>query len=65
MHCSFCFYLYFDCGGSLLLLTVLSLVGEVGGYSSLWCAGFSFGGFSCCGEEALSVPTLVVGACGL
>ena len=32
-----------------------SLVAASGGCSSLRCAGFSLGGFSCCGARALGV----------
>ena len=38
----------------------LSLVAASGGYSSLWCAGFS-----CCGAQALGARASVVVACGL
>ena len=46
-------YLFFGCVGSLLLCTGFSLAVESGGYSSFWCAGFSWGGFSCCRARAL------------
>ena len=38
----------------------LSLVEVSGGYSLLWCAGFSLGDFSCCGAQALGAWASVV-----
>ena len=40
----------------------LSLVAASGGYSSLWCTGFSLGGFSCCRARALGAWDSVVAA---
>ena len=42
-----------------------SLVVASGGYSSLQCAGFSLGGFSCRGARALGTQASVVVALGL
>ena len=49
----------------MLLCTGFSLAAVSGGYSWLWCAGFSLGGFSCCGARALGVRASVVVALGL
>ena len=44
----------------------LSLVAASGGYSSLWCAGFSHcSDFSCCGAQALGAQASVIVARGL
>ena len=43
----------------------LSLVAASGGYSSLWCSGFSLRWFSCCGAWALGTWASVVVARGL
>ena len=57
------FYI-FDCGGSLLLCR-LSLVAVSRCYSSLWCKGYSCGGFSYCGTQVQGVWASVVAVCGL
>ena len=55
----------FGCVGSLLLHVGFPLVAASGGYSSLRCAGFSCGVFSCCGARALGARASVVVARGL
>ena len=42
-----CFFYFWLCW-VIVAARGLSLVAESGGYSSLWCAGFSLRGFSCC-----------------
>ena len=44
---------------------LFSLVVASRGYSSLWCMGFSLGGFSCCRARALGARASVVVALGL
>ena len=58
---NFFFLIYFIFGyvGSLLPRVGFSLVAASGGYSSLWCAGFS-----CCGAWALGAWASVVVARG-
>ena len=70
-------YLIFGCGGSSLLHAGFSLAAESGGYSSLWCAGFSLqwllflqstgsrpAGFSSCGAWASVVVARRLSTCG-
>ena len=70
-HPQLCIFLYinlfiiFGCIGSSLLRAGFSLIAVSGGYSSLWCAGFSLGGFSCCGARALGMRASVVVERGL
>ena len=73
------FYLFivFGCIGSSLLCAAFSLVAASGGYSSLWCAGFSLQwllllqstgsrrvGFSSCGAWASVVLACGLSSCG-
>ena len=54
-------YLFiFGCIGSSLLRVGFSLVVASGGYSWLWCSGFS-----CCGARALGAQASVVAVRGL
>ena len=55
----FIFYI-FGCTGSLLLRAGFSLVAANGGCSSLQCASFLLGGFSCCRAWALGTWASVV-----
>ena len=59
------FIFIFGCIGCLLLRAGFSLVVASRGYSSLRCAGFSLGGFSCCRAQALGARASVVVALGL
>ena len=59
------FIYIFGCVGSLLLHAGFSLVVASEGYTSLRCAGFSLGGFSCCRARALGTQASVVVACRL
>ena len=59
------FIFIFGCVGSSLLREGFSLVAASRGYSSLRCAGFSLGGFSCCGTRAIGAWASVVVARGL
>ena len=53
-------FIYLFIYGSLLLHAGFLQLLRVGGYSSLRCAGFSLGGFSCCGARALGAWASVV-----
>ena len=61
-----CFFGFFflGCVGSSSLCG-LSLVAASGGYSSLWCVGFSLPCLLCCGTQALGTWASVVTARGL
>ena len=61
------FYLifFFVCIWSSLLHTGFSLVAASGGYSSLWCTGFSLCWLLLLGAQALAAQASVVVACGL
>ena len=60
-------YLFWAALGLCCCTRAFSSCSEWGGYSSLWCAGFSLQWllFSCCGARALAVQASVVVACGL
>ena len=58
-------FIYFWLRWVFVAVRRLSLVAESGGYSSLRCAGFSLGGFSCCGAPAPGGQASVVLACWL
>ena len=59
------FYFYFWLHWVFVAVCGLSLVAASKGYSLLQCAGFSLGGFSCCGAWALGTRASVVVARGL
>ena len=53
-------FIYFWLHWVFIAARGLSLVVASRGYSSLRCAGFSVGGFSCCGARTLGVRASVV-----
>ena len=61
----FTYLFIFGCIGSFVAADGLSLIAASGGYSSLWCAGFSLQWLLCCRAQALGERASVLVTCRL